>query len=64
MGVGHEQDRAWCILKEIVSNETVLKVYDPKKPIRMSSDASKAGLAAVLQQYNGNDRLPLACASK
>ena len=60
----HEQDKAWLNLKEIVSKQPALKFYDPKKPIKIATDASKVGLGAVLQQYHDNEWLPVAYASR
>ena len=60
----HEQDKAWFKLKEIVSKQPVLKFYDPKKPIKIATDASKVGLGAVLQRYRDNEWLPVAYASR
>ena len=61
---GHEQDKAWFNLKEIVSKQPVLKFYDPKKSIKIATDASKVGLGAVLQQYHENKWLQVAYASR
>jgi hypothetical protein len=40
----------------------VLKFYDPNKPVKISTDASRSGLGAVLQQVHGENWLPVACA--
>jgi hypothetical protein len=55
----NEQEKAW---KELVSSEPVLKLYDPNKPVKISTDASRSGLGAVLQQVHGENWLPVACA--
>ncbi|CAB4025806.1 retrotransposon-like family member retr-1 [Paramuricea clavata] len=51
-------------LKELVSSEPVLKFYDPNKPIKISTDANRSGLGAVLQQLHGENWLPVAYASR
>ncbi|CAB4021418.1 Transposon Ty3-G Gag-Pol poly [Paramuricea clavata] len=60
----NEQEKAWKELKELVSSEPVLKFYDPNKPIKISTDASRSGLGAVLQQLHGENWLPVAYASR
>ena len=60
----HEQEKAWKDLKELVSSEPVLKFYDPTKPIKISTDASRSGLGAVLQQLHGETWFPVAYASR
>ena len=59
-----EQEKTWKELKELVSNEPVLKFYDSNKPIKISTDASRSGLGAVLQQLHGENWLPVAYASR
>lgn len=61
---GPEQEASWMTLKEILSSKPVLQYYDPQKPIKISSDASKDGLGAVLLQLHGNDWKPVAYASR
>ncbi len=58
------QDQAWSTLKEAVSQEPVLKFFDPKRQIKISSDASQNGLGAVLLQQHGEDWLPVVYASR
>ncbi|CAB3980369.1 dynein heavy chain axonemal [Paramuricea clavata] len=60
----NKQEKAWKELKELVSSEPVLKFYDPNKPIKISTDASRSGLGAVLQQLHGENWLPVAYASR
>ena len=38
-----EQEKAWGDLKNLISSPPVLQFYDPLKPIKLSSDASKMG---------------------
>ena len=47
---GPEHDRSWMILRNILGTEPVLQFFDPNSDIRVSSDASKDGLGAVLLQ--------------
>ncbi|OWF56513.1 Transposon Ty3-I Gag-Pol polyprotein [Mizuhopecten yessoensis] len=58
------QERAFEELKTLVSNEPVLKFYDPTKEIRVSADASQTGLGAVLLQKHDSEWLPVAYASR
>ncbi len=43
--------------------EPVLTFYDPEKPVKVSTDASKDGLGAVLLQKHGTEWFPIAYAS-
>ena len=59
-----EHEKAWQNLKKLVSSEPVLKFFDPTKPIKISTDASRCGLGAVLQQLHGEKWFPVAYASR
>ena len=58
----HERNKAFKEIKEILTRQpsAVLKFFDVTKPITVSFDASKNGLAAVLLQ----DEQPIAYASR
>ena len=58
------QQQAFQELKLIITNTPVLKYFDPKLPIKVSSDASKSGLSATLEQKNGDNWYPVAFASR
>jgi hypothetical protein len=60
----NEQERCFEELKEILSKEPVLKFYDSKRPIKISSDSSKSGLGAVLLQSHNHEWFPVAYASR
>ena len=47
-----EQEKSWQELKSIISSEPVLQYFDPAKPIKISSDANKDGLGALLLQQH------------
>ena len=57
-------ERAFNKLKSIVTSNAVLKYYDPKLDTKVSTDASKSGLGASLQQKHGNYWLPVAFANR
>ena len=64
---GIQQDMAFKELKKDLSTEPVLMFYNPRKQVRLSTDASKDGLGAViLQQDEGNEAQwkPVAYASR
>ncbi|CAB4028959.1 Hypothetical predicted protein, partial [Paramuricea clavata] len=46
----HEHDKAFEELKHLVCSEPVLAMYNPKQLIRISTDASRSGVGAVLEQ--------------
>ena len=74
-----EKDVEWCFdapqmkaveeLREMVTNNPVLKFYDIQLPTRVSSDASTEGLGAVMEQravmeqQHPDDWFPVAFAS-
>jgi len=55
-----EQQRSFISLKELITKAPVLKYFNPKRPVKLSVDASSKGLGAVLLQ----DNHPIAYASK
>ena len=63
---GVEQDIAFEELKRTIARKPVLAYYDPKRPICLSTDASKDGLGAVILQQDNKDELwkPVAYASR
>lgn len=60
----HEHEKSWTELKELLTEEPVLRFYDPEKPIKISSDASQSGLGAVLLQKYEENWQPVAYASR
>ena len=59
------QETAWCQLKEALTELPVLRFYDSKLPTKISSDASKDGLGAVLLQQDSEQNWhPVAYASR
>ena len=61
---GPEQETAWEHLKNLITTEPVLQYYDRRKPIRISLDASRNGLGAVLLQLHQEIWKPVAYASR
>lgn len=59
----HEHENAWNRLKHLLTEEPVLRLYDPARPIKISSDASQSGLGAILLQKHEGDWQPTAYAS-
>ncbi|KAK3107076.1 hypothetical protein FSP39_006459 [Pinctada imbricata] len=51
-------------LKSVLASEHILKFYDPDKEIKISSNASKNGLGAVLLQKHTEGWMPVAYASR
>lgn len=58
------QEKAWCQLKEALTQEPVLHFYDSREPTKLSADASKNGLGAVLLQQHDQNWFPIAYASR
>lgn len=54
----------WEWIKDALTKEPVLKFYDEKRQLKISTDASKAGLGAVLLQKHDTEWLPIAFASR
>ena len=57
-------EKSFNTLKDIIVKQPTLVFYDPEKPIKISSDASKDGLGAVLLQLHGSEWRPVAFASR
>jgi hypothetical protein len=51
-------------LKKMITSSPVLAYYEPKLPTRVTTDASKAGLGAVLEQNYEGEWKPIAFASR
>ena len=55
---GKEQQKAWENLRNKLSSDTVLTLYDPKLPLKLDTDASSHGLGAVISHVmpDGTER--------
>ena len=51
-------------LKQLVTETPVLKFFNTRLPIKISSNASRVGLDAVIEQKHDNDWHPVAFASR
>ena len=59
-----EQAKEWQDIKDFFTSEPLLKFYDPARRSKLSSDASKDGLGAVLLQEHDGNWLPVAFISR
>ena len=59
-----KQESGWNGIKEILSKHPVLQYYDESKALKVSSDASKDGIGAVLLQETNGEWMPVAYASR
>ena len=59
-----QHEHEWNEIKTELTNKPVLVYFDPQKQIKMSSDASKDGLGAVIMQLHDSKWLPVAYAAR
>ena len=55
---------AFISLKRLIVEAPILKFFNPILPIKVSTDASKSGLGAVLLQQHGDEYFPVAYAAR
>lgn len=60
----HEQEESWQNLKQTITEQPVLRFFDPTKRIRISADASQFGLGSVLLQEHEDRWQPVIYASR
>ena len=58
------QEQAYTNLKEELSKPTILALYSPQAPTKISADASSYGLGAVLLQEDNSNWIPVVYASR
>lgn len=61
---GDAQEQAFINLKEELSKPTILALYNPQAPTKVSADASSYGIGAVLLQETNSYWKPVAYASR
>ena len=59
-----EHEAEWNGIKETLSKHPVLQYYDESKALKVSTDASKDGIGAVLLQETDGEWMPVAYASR
>ena len=59
-----KQKDAFQNRKQLMTKNPVLQFYDDTKPIKVSTDACKSGIGAVMLQQFDNDWMPIAYASR
>ena len=59
-----EHHKEWFNLKEMVTKSPILVHYDPNKPTKISADASRHALGAVLLQLENEIWKPVVYASR
>ena len=50
------QQIAFCKIKELLANDPVLAIFDPKKPCTLYTDASYEGIGAILTQKDDENK--------
>jgi len=55
-----QHEKGWNEIKTVLTNKPVLAYFDPRKQTKISSDASKDALGAVIMQLHDSDWLPVA----
>lgn len=61
---GDLQSEAFISLKSALSNDPVLKIYDPILPTELHCDTNSKGIAGILMQKHGQHWHPVAFYSK
>ena len=61
---GQEQNDCFEYVKSLFKNNSILKLYDPSKEIKLECDASSTGIGAALFQKFNNEWHPIQFASR
>ena len=59
-----QHEKEWNEIKTVLTNKPVLVCFDPRKQTKISSDASKDALGAVIMQLHDSKWLPITYAAR
>ena len=63
--MGQPEDQAFTKIKEALTTEPILSLYDPNKETKVNADASSYGIGGVvMQQQDNGDWTPISYVSR